>query len=92
MSPEDSARARDRLTAMGVDLSFVFRYTDYSRMANTFRAHRPIHWAGRAQGQEMAMKTALFMAYFTDRRDVGDPKVLADLRRRGRGSTAIPPF
>ncbi|MCK7612839.1 DsbA family oxidoreductase [Roseibium sediminicola] len=75
---EQSQAARDRLTAIGADLGFDFRFTDDMRMVNTFKAHQLIHWAGPA-GKEHPLKMALFQAYFRDGKDLNDPAVLADV-------------
>ncbi len=48
------------------------------RTPNTIDAHRLIHWAGLEQKQTQAVD-ALFKAYFTDARDIGDHDVLADI-------------
>jgi predicted DsbA family dithiol-disulfide isomerase len=48
-----------------------------SRTPNTFNAHRLIWLAGKKGGQDAAVE-ALFRAYFTEGRDVGDT-VLIDL-------------
>ncbi|WP_282026125.1 DsbA family oxidoreductase [Limimaricola cinnabarinus] len=74
-SPEDSVRARDRLTEMGAALGFTFDYTDDMRMVNTFRAHRLIDWAAD-QGRGHEMNLALFEAFFTRREDLNDLEVL----------------
>lgn len=76
-TPEGSRKARARLTALGAELGFTFNYADDMRMVNTFRAHQLIHWAG-TQGRAHDMKMALFAAFFTFRRDLNDPQVLAD--------------
>lgn len=75
---EQSKAARDRLTALGADLGFDFRFTDDMRMVNTFKAHQLIHWAG-PEGKEHHLKMALFEAYFRDRKDLNDNDVLADV-------------
>ncbi|MFT6025489.1 MAG: putative DsbA family dithiol-disulfide isomerase [Ascidiaceihabitans sp.] len=48
------------------------------RTPNTLNAHRLIHWAG-IEGRQTAAVSALFKAYFTDARDIGDKDVLADI-------------
>ncbi len=73
---EQSEESRARLTQLGEALGFVFDYRDDMRMVNTFRAHQLLHWAER-QGRGQALKLALFTAYFTERRDLHDPEVLA---------------
>jgi predicted DsbA family dithiol-disulfide isomerase len=78
MSLEASVIARDRLTAMGRELGFTFNYADEMHTYNTFRAHQLVKWASM-QGRQHDMNMALFGAYFTHRRDVGDVVVLADV-------------
>lgn len=73
---EESVRARERLTALGAELGFTFDYADDMRMYNTFRAHQLLHWA-EEKGRTHDLKMALFAAFFTQRRNVGDPAVLA---------------
>lgn len=73
---EQSQAARDRLTALGADLGFDFRFTDDMRMVNTFKAHQLIHWAG-PEGKEHPLKMALFEAYFGNGKDLNDHEVLA---------------
>ncbi len=75
-TPEQSAAARERLTALGASLGFAFDYGDEMRMVNTFRAHQLLHWAA-GQGQQHDLKMQLFSAFFTHRRDVNDPQTLA---------------
>jgi predicted DsbA family dithiol-disulfide isomerase len=76
-TPEDSRKARARLTAMGAELGFTFDYANDMIMPNTFRAHQLLHWAD-TQGREHGLKMALFAAFFTNRENVNDPEVLAD--------------
>ncbi|MDJ0607524.1 MAG: DsbA family oxidoreductase [Kiloniellales bacterium] len=80
-TPEGSRAARTRLTALGAELGFTFNYADDMRMYNTFRAHQLLHWAG-AQGHQHRLKMALFGSFFTERRDLNDPQVLADAAAR----------
>jgi predicted DsbA family dithiol-disulfide isomerase len=46
---------------------------------NTFDAHRLLHWAGTVDAQrQLALKKALFKAYFTDGRSPADTQVLVE--------------
>jgi predicted DsbA family dithiol-disulfide isomerase len=45
---------------------------------NSLDAHRLIHWAG-LEGRQTPMVSALFRAYWTEGRDIGDADVLADV-------------
>ncbi|MTH98808.1 DsbA family protein [Roseibium sp. RKSG952] len=76
-APEESRKARDRLTAIGEEVGFTFNYADDMRMVNTFRAHQLIRWAGR-QGKEHHAEMALFEAFFARRENLNDLQVLAD--------------
>ncbi len=76
-TPEDSRKARARLTEMGAQLGFRFNYADDMKMVNTFRAHQLVHWA-RTQDREHEMTMALFEAFFTKRQNVNDIDVLAE--------------
>lgn len=49
-----------------------------SRTPNTLDAHRLIHWAG-IEGKQTPMVSALFKAYFTEGRDIGEHETLADI-------------
>ena len=76
-TPEDSRKARTRLTAMGAELGFTFDYAEGMNLPNTFRAHQLLHWAA-TQGREHDLQMALFAAFFTNRENVNDAEVLAD--------------
>ena len=75
---EQSEENRIRMTALGADLGFDFRWSEGFRMHNTFNAHQLLHWAD-TQGRKHDLKTALFSAHFTDQRDLSDDTVLADV-------------
>lgn len=77
-TPEQSAQSRAQMTALGADLGFDFRFSDAMRMHNTFAAHQLLHWADQ-QGRKHDLKMALFTAHFTNRRDLSDIAVLADV-------------
>lgn len=69
---------RDRLTALGAELGFVFDYHENMRVVNTFKAHQLLHWA-HAQGEQTRLKLALFEAFFSKRRDISDTRTLLDI-------------
>lgn len=76
-TPERSAAAREALKQAGARVGFTFNYSPETRIWNTFDAHRLLHWAS-IEGDQIALKTALFKANFTDQKRMNDPNVLAD--------------
>jgi predicted DsbA family dithiol-disulfide isomerase len=76
-TPEQGRANRDRLTGIGETLGIDFRFSEKSRIYNTFNAHRLLSWAGE-QGKQTALKLALFNAYFTTQANVSDEDVLLD--------------
>ncbi|MDF1726359.1 MAG: DsbA family oxidoreductase [Sulfitobacter sp.] len=77
-SAEQSDANRAQLVALGKDLGIDFRFSEESRIVNTFAAHQLLGWA-QAEGQQHPLKLALFEAHFTEGRDVSDASVLADI-------------
>ena len=77
-TPEQSRKARQRLTDIGASLGFAFKYTDDMKMVNTFRAHKLLHWAA-ASGLQTALQEALFEAFFTHGQDVNDDDTLVEV-------------
>lgn len=73
-----SEESRARMTALGAGLGFAFRWNEDVRMHNTFDAHQLLQWAD-VQGRKHDLKMALFSAHFTDRRNLSDKTVLADI-------------
>ncbi|MGH8116531.1 MAG: DsbA family oxidoreductase [Rhodanobacteraceae bacterium] len=64
---------RERAAAVGFD----YNVGPGSRVWNTFDAHRLLHWAElQDSAKALALKQALFRAYFTDNENVADRKVL----------------
>lgn len=64
---------RERAAALGVAINTG----SGSRVWNTFDAHRLLHWAELQDGAlALAVKQALFRAYFTDGENVADRDVL----------------
>lgn len=62
----------------GAQDGIVFNFEKIEKSPNTNAAHRLIRWALTA-GVQDAVVEALFAAYFTEGRDIGDPTVLADI-------------
>ena len=70
--------AHERLTAWGREVGITYDFEKDQKIPNSFNAHRLIWLAGK-QGLEKEMLEALFKAYFTEVRDLGDKRTLADI-------------
>lgn len=70
-----------QVAAAGAEDGLVFRHDLMARTPNTVASHALIHLAHELGGAELQDRVveALFAAYFTRGRNVGDPAVLADL-------------
>lgn len=93
---------RSHLESAGPDLGIDFRFDGIPMRPNTLSAHRLMKWA-QGQGKATNAAEALFKAFFTDHRDVGDIDTLAaiageigmdvdltrDLLRTDRDSEAV---
>lgn len=55
-----------------------FRFEDIARAANTTDAHRLLLFA-ETRGRTAGLVEALFRAYFTEGRDIGDPDTLVEI-------------
>lgn len=75
-TPEQLARNREMIRLRGQELGFTFTVGARNRVYNTFDAHRLLHWA-EEEGRQLALKQALFKAYFTDGENPGSHEVLA---------------
>ncbi|MGC1172670.1 DsbA family oxidoreductase [Polaromonas sp.] len=75
-TPEQLERNREMIRARGQELGFTFTVGARNRVYNTFDAHRLLHWA-EEEGRQLALKQALFKAYFTDGENPGSHAVLA---------------
>ena len=76
--PEQMAAAFAHVTAAGEAAGLRFDFDRLSGAPNTTDAHRTV-LLGQEQGLGPETASALFEAYFTDGRDVGDRAVLADV-------------
>ena len=77
-SAEQVDANREVIRARGEALGFTFRMNRESRVWNTFDAHRLLHWAG-LEGHQLALKSALLRAYFSDGENVSDHATLVRL-------------
>ncbi|QIZ76192.1 DsbA family oxidoreductase [Ferrimonas lipolytica] len=75
LSDEQIAQNFDNITKRANELGFDMRLDKQSHTYNTFDAHRLLHWA-KLQGQDTALKMALFTLYFTDGGNPSDHQAL----------------
>jgi predicted DsbA family dithiol-disulfide isomerase len=74
---ERSQELDARVAAAGQGEGIAFHFERQSRTPNTLDAHRII-WLAGEQGVQDAVVEALFLAYFTDGRDLSDRATLAE--------------
>ena len=72
---EAAVRAYAAVVESAKTAGIAIDFEGMKRTPNTINAHRLIHWAG-IEGRQTAAVSALFKAYFTDARDIGDADVL----------------
>jgi predicted DsbA family dithiol-disulfide isomerase len=77
-TPEQTEQTRAMIRARGEEVGFSFALDKRSRIYNTFDAHRLLHWAEQ-EGLQLALKHALFKAYFSDGENPGAHEVLVRL-------------
>ncbi len=75
LTPTQLRQNTEAMYARGLAVGFAFGKDKRSRIYNTFDAHRLLHWAW-LEGRQLALKHALFQAYFTDGRNPSAPEVL----------------
>jgi predicted DsbA family dithiol-disulfide isomerase len=75
----ESRRAMEERVAKAGEMDgIVFAFDRIERTPNTFDAHR-LMWFAQQQGNQDDLAEALFHAYFTEGRDIGDDQTLIDL-------------
>lgn len=74
-SEEEMRAGQDQMMAIAKDLGLNFDKLQERLTGNTFDAHRLVKWAGE-QGQQTAMKQALFETYFGKAMDISDHSTL----------------
>jgi len=72
---ERARRLYASITEIGRSQGLVFRFERIRRAPSSVDAHRFVRWADRFQRSVEAVE-AIFQAYFTDGRDIGDHAVL----------------
>jgi predicted DsbA family dithiol-disulfide isomerase len=78
LTADQLSRNAEAIRARGAELGFEFRMAERKRVWNTFDAHRLLHWAN-LEGRGVALKHALFAAYFTDGENPSDHPTLVRL-------------
>jgi predicted DsbA family dithiol-disulfide isomerase len=73
---EQSAANRQAIHDRAAAVGFTMATDENSRIYNTFDAHRLLHWAGLAGGDQKALKRALFDAYFTNNQSPAEHETL----------------
>lgn len=76
--PSRLKAVHEALVSGGAEDGIGFNFAVIDKSPNTNAAHRLIRWALTA-GVQDAVVEALFAAYFTEGRDIGDPMILADI-------------
>ncbi|WP_432696559.1 DsbA family oxidoreductase [Marinobacterium sp. YM272] len=80
MSEVEVAHNQAHITERGAQLGFAFDFRADSRKWNTFHTHRLLHWAGeQGRDQQLALKLALFEAYFSRNLNPSDRTLLCEL-------------
>jgi len=77
---ERMATMRQALIDYGNAENIPYRFDAMTHRPNSFDAHRLVRWA-QGQGKGGAAKEALFHAYFSEARNIGDHGVLVDIAR-----------
>ena len=77
MSVAQSQGMLDQITERGKAVGIIFNQ-EKSIPVNTLQSHRLIHFAQK-HGLASQMEEALFKAYFTDNKNIGDSAVLSEL-------------
>ena len=77
-TPEQMSGNRAAMRERAAALGFTMTGGPDSRIWNTFDAHRLLHWAGTiSEDSALRLKHALFVAHFTDGRNIADHAVLS---------------
>ncbi len=75
---DDAGGMRDMIRVRAAEVGVTMAMREDSRIYNSFDAHRLLHWAG-LEGKSVALKHALFTAYFTDSANIASADILVGL-------------
>ena len=81
LTREQYEQNTEAMRVRGEQVGFTFGIGKRSRIYNTFDAHRLLHWAG-LEGRQLALKHALFKAYFTEGEDTSSHEILAGVAEK----------
>ncbi|QLC21298.1 DsbA family oxidoreductase [Parasphingopyxis sp. CP4] len=78
MSEDEAKRRGGEIRARAEEAGFAMNTGDRFRIYNTFDAHRLLEWA-MEEGKQRKLKHAMFSAYFTDGKNMGDHETLVEI-------------
>lgn len=78
--PDEVVKAYLPVQQAAEEISLPLDLSKITRTPSTLNAHRLIHWAG-LEGAQNSVVNALFKAYFTQGRDIGDPAELVTIAK-----------
>ena len=74
-TPEEGKRTEESITELGAELDFRFDFFNKMRIVNTRDAHILLEYA-KDFGKQTELKMRLFDAYFNQRKDISDRRIL----------------
>jgi predicted DsbA family dithiol-disulfide isomerase len=74
-TPEEAEHNADQITELGAEMGFKFDFFDGMRIVNTRDTHILLDYA-KDHGKQTELKMRLFDAYFNERKDISDRKIL----------------
>lgn len=77
-SLEEIKESQANITRLGEELGFKFDYFDEIKIVNTRNAHIALEFA-QEFGKKTELKLALYKAFFSNRKDISDPKVIMQI-------------
>jgi predicted DsbA family dithiol-disulfide isomerase len=78
ITEQQSQENRQHIAERGQELGFVFNFTEYSHMYNTFNCHRLLAWADQF-GKQVDLKLAMLKAHFSDNQEMNNFNILLDI-------------